>query len=381
MLHEFIAANRPRLIDRCRALAARRPTHQAASFKLESGVPLFVDQLITTLRLEQSDDTRGSHDVSGSAGGETADLSEIGVAAKMYGRQLSQQGFTVDQVVHNYGDVCQAISALAVETGSPIAAEEFMTLNRCLDNAIAGAVTEFAHHHAASASDQSAQASNERLGFLAHQLRDQLHTATLAMTAIKAGAVGVNSATGALLERSLVGLGSLIDRSLADVRITAGMPVRHQIVPLTRLFAEMRVSGSLEARVHGCTLVVGEIKDGLEVEVDRDMLYSAVGNLLQNAFKFTRQCSEVSLTARASGDRVLIEVSDHCGGLAPGVQERMFLPFTQSSPDKSGVGLGLPISKRCVEANGGLLSVRNVPGSGCVFTIELPRTARATAVT
>jgi hypothetical protein len=54
------------------------------------------------------------------------------------------QGFTVGQVVHGYGDVCQAVTDLAVEMGAPISTDDFRTLNRCLDDAIAGAVTEYA---------------------------------------------------------------------------------------------------------------------------------------------------------------------------------------------------------------------------------------------
>jgi signal transduction histidine kinase len=103
------------------------------------------------------------------------------------------------------------------------------------------------------------------------------------------------------------------------------------------------------------------------------MLFSAVGNLLQNAFKFTRPHTEVLLNAYATADRVLIDVEDNCGGLPPGDAERLFQPFTQGGADKSGVGLGLSICRRSVEANHGVLSVRDLPGKGCVFTIDLPR--------
>jgi hypothetical protein len=51
----------------------------------------------------------------------------------------------------------------------------------------------------------------------------------------------------------------------------------------------------------------------------------------------------------------------------------MFQPFTQGSFDRSGLGLGLPIARRTVEANRGSLTVRDVPGTGCVFTMSLPR--------
>ena len=108
-------------------------------------------------------------------------------------------------------------------------------------------------------------------------------------------------------------------------------------------------------------------------DADRDLLMSATGNLLQNAFKFSHARSEVSLNAYAVADRILIDVEDHCGGLPAGAAERMFAPFVPVGADTSGLGLGLSISRRSVEANDGILSVRNVPRSGCVFTIDLPR--------
>ncbi len=94
---------------------------------------------------------------------------------------------------------------------------------------------------------------------------------------------------------------------------------------------------------------------------------------MQNAFKFTHRHTEVTLSAYAAADRILLDIEDNCGGLTPGQAEKMFLPFAQGSEDKSGLGLGLSISQRSVEANEGTLSVRDKPGVGCVFSIDLPR--------
>jgi hypothetical protein len=69
---------------------------------------------------------------------------------------------------------------------------------------------------------------------------------------------------------------------------------------------------------------------------------------------------------------VLIEVADQCGGLPLGDPDELFRPFAQRGSDRSGLGLGLSITRRGVEANDGTLSVRNRPGKGCVFTINLP---------
>ena len=98
-----------------------------------------------------------------------------------------------------------------------------------------------------------------------------------------------------------------------------------------------------------------------------------VSNLLDNAFKFTHPHGNVSLTARASADRVFFEVEDECGGLPPGKAEDLFLPFEQRGVDRSGVGLGLGICLKAAKASGGEIHVRNLPGKGCVFTLDLPR--------
>jgi hypothetical protein len=122
-----------------------------------------------------------------------------------------------------------------------------------------------------------------------------------------------------------------------------------------------------------CSLNVSAVDASLAINADREMLYSAVNNLLTNAFKFTRSATTVSLRAYASSDRILIEVADQCGGLPPGGAAQVFLP-TQAEPDgQSGPQPGLAICRRGVEANGGTLIARDVPGVGCVFTIDLPR--------
>jgi signal transduction histidine kinase len=373
MLHEFLTAQRATLIDRCRSKVAQRPAPRATDAELEQGIPLFLEQLIKTLRVEQTSEPMRSREISGPSGGGTPVLSEMGATAARHGRELLQHGFSVEQVVHSYGNLCQAITEVAFEHDAPIEVDEFRTLNRCLDNAIADAVTEFAYQHDLSIADRGLQTFNERLGSLAHELRNLIHTATFAVTAIKTGNVGFAGATGAVLDRSLIGMRNLIDRSLAEVRVTAGMSARNQLISVADFIAEVKISVSLEAQDRGCGFTVAVVDPKLAVDADRDMLLSAVGNLLQNAFKFTQHRTDVSLNAYAAADRIRIDVEDNCGGLPSGDAEKLFLPFMQSGEDKSGVGLGLSISRRCVEANNGLLSVRDLPGSGCVFTIDLPR--------
>ena len=372
MLHEFLTTNKADLIERCRLKVAKRIAPKVAGKQLAHGIPRFLDQLIKPLEVEQTSEPMRSRRVSGPAGGGAA-ISEIAATAALHGRELSEHGFTVDQVVHDYGDLCQSIADLAFERGVPIQVDEFRTLNRCLDNGIADAVTEYAFQRNSLVESTNVAALNERLGVLAHELRNLIHTATLAVMAIKAGNVGATGATGAVLDRSLIGMRNLIDRSLADVRVTAGMPPRARLISLAEFVADVKIAASLEAHARQCEFSVSDVDAELALEVDREMLFSAVGNLLQNAFKFTQRHTEVSLNAYAAADRIRIDVEDHCGGLPQGAAQDMFRPFKQSGEDRSGLGLGLAICRRSVEANSGILSVRDVAGSGCVFTIELPR--------
>jgi signal transduction histidine kinase len=95
--------------------------------------------------------------------------------------------------------------------------------------------------------------------------------------------------------------------------------------------------------------------------------------LLQNAFKFTRPRTAVTLRARATTDRVLIEIEDECGGLPEGSVTELFQPFEQRGSDRTGLGLGLAISRWGAVANDGQIHARTLAERGCVFTVELPR--------
>ena len=370
MLHEFLTRNRAELVDRCRLRVSMRRAPRATPAELEHGIPLFLEQLTGMLF-----DRAHISGEEGEARSKRISMaeSEIAAGATRHGTELLGSQFTIDQVVHDYGDLCQSITELAEEQGAPITVEEFGHLNIRLDNAIAGAVTEFTRERDVARTDESKLAMNERLGVLAHEMRNLLNTTILAITAIKGGGAGFGGATAAALDRSLIGMRTLIDRTLAGVRLESAVPSSAEVIEVAQFISEVRVAASLEAAQRGCELTVAAVEPGLRVEADRHILASALSNLLQNAFKFTRPDTRVALSARSSTNRVLIEVQDECGGLAPGLQERLFRPFSQGAVDRSGVGLGLSLSRRGIEAYGGTLFARDVPGRGCIFTIDLPR--------
>ena len=167
----------------------------------------------------------------------------------------------------------------------------------------------------------------------------------------------------------------LVDRSLSEVRSKGSATATREVFSLAGFIAEAATVASLHAQTRGCLFTVAPVDPAVEIAANREQLLGAVANLLQNAFKFTRRHTEVTLSAYPAADRVHIDVKDNCGGLPSGAAENIFFAFTQNSDDKSGLGLGLTIARQSVTADGGLLTVENLPGSGCKFTISLPRFA------
>ena len=353
MLHEFLAANRSELIERTRAKVALRFAPRPTDEELDKGIPLFLDQLVVILR----------------TAGKTPDLTELGKAAARYGAELIACGFTVSQVVRDYGDLCQTVTELAHERGAPISAEEFHTFNLCLDDAIAEAVSEYARIR----ERRRAEEERERLGSLAHELRNRLSAAMLAFSAIKSGRVPFGGSTGHMLWRNLRMIRDLVDNSLAQVRLESGSPDVKERILVAELIENVEVEASLDAEERAMSLTVAAVPRDLAIEGDPAMLTAAVVNLLQNAFKFTHPEGHVSLTTSATAQRVVFDIEDECGGLPAGVTEELFAPYTQRGENRRGLGLGLTISRRAIARIGGELRVRDLPGRGCIFTIDLPR--------
>ena len=371
-MYEFLINNRANLAARCREKVALRPGRLASDAQLQNGVPMFLDQLIRTLAVERTFDPIASRNISGPSDGVVA-LSEVGITAAEHGRELLSLGFSVNQVVHDYGDLCQAITDLAIERDVPFQVEEFQTLNRCLDNAIAEAVTEFSYQRDSIAADKLKKDNNERLGYFVHELRNLLGTTALAFTAAKVGNLNLSGATGTILERSIFNLSKLIDDSLLDIKEIGQQTCTSTTFDLSTFIAEAKASAELSAEKIGCELEVLPVDADLRISGNRPLLLAALANILQNAFKFTLPETKVVLSAYASADKTRIDVTDHCGGLPSGAAQSMFLPFSQSGKNRTGAGLGLTIAKQSVVASGGTLSVHNTPDVGCTFTISLPR--------
>ena len=204
-LETFLSDNRDEIIKRTRAKVASRSSPQTSPNELEHGVPLFLSQLSATLKDTMAERKDGRDEASQHSPSRTPAISQ---SAAEHGLILLKLGFTIDQVVHDYGDVCQAVTELAEEKSATLSIVEFQTLNRCLDNAIAGAVTSWSHGRERNmkAETDGKESNPAKPSFV--RLLDQ---AQGAFKALREGTVAINGATGDVLRRSLVDLRALVD--------------------------------------------------------------------------------------------------------------------------------------------------------------------------
>jgi hypothetical protein len=189
----FINEHRDELIGLCRARVAARSSQAPLDTGIDSGgVPLLLTQLSKELNWN-------SHQAD-----------QISASARTHGCDLLTRGFTIDQVVRDYGDVCQSITALAIATNTAISVQDFRTLNRCLDDAIAGAVMEFAKEQ-----DRS-------LSVELRELWGLVNAASAAFEVLQSGSVGVDGRTGAVVRRSIEALQAYVARREASASRAAG---------------------------------------------------------------------------------------------------------------------------------------------------------------
>ncbi len=339
MLHAFIVAARAEIIERTRVQLRGRSWPSASASELASGVPLFLDQLVQTLRLEST-----KAPFAGNI---------IGDSAALHGRELLKLGFTAAQVVHDYGDICQAITATAHDHNAAITIDEFYILNRCLDTAIAEAVTE----HARLTAEGRAHEEVERLGQVSHEVRDYVNTALFAFQALKRGAVAINGSTGAVLGRTLLSLRDFVGSTLSEVRLLADQQ-RGEVVSLMSFLTDVVTAAALHAEYRGLQFNAETVDPAVMIRVDVQLFASAVTNLLNNAFKYSRSQGTVTLSTRQVGDVVSIAIEDECGGIPEQLGDP-FQPFGERrGQDRTGLGLGLAIARKAVRAHGGDIHVR-----------------------
>lgn len=355
-------------------LAGIRPS----SDLLKQGLPVFYQQLMKVLKLEkQAEDHSLEAKEKRSLAADKANEQEMAHAegrpdeaavakdAGLHGQEYLRLGYTLSHVVHAYGSMCQSITELATAKKAPISADEFHDLNRCLDIAIAGAVTGFQQHQ----DSKDTKREIEHIGFLAHEMRNALMSVYVALEMIKKGTVGFNGSTGQVLDKNLRRIQDLVDRSLTEVRLQVDPKIQEQSIDVLQLVNQIIITAKEEARRKNQTIEIN-VERELIISADYQLIYSALSNLIQNAIKFTPEKKTIEIRGSFKDKHIVIEVEDSCGGLPPDSANNLFKPYEQGHENKSGMGLGLAITKRAVALNKGTIGVQDLPGKGCVFTMR-----------
>jgi signal transduction histidine kinase len=350
MLHELLTRTRDEIVRRCAQRARIRHPEMSAE-ELLSTIPAFLDELIKAERREAGfpDESR--------LPGKTEE-------ARTLGEHRFRLGFRIRDLAADFGDISQVIGDLAIETGVELDGPSYKLLNQCLDCGIAESISEFFDLSQAHGDRDMAQ----WLGYLTHELRNAAASAMLAFSALREGEVGIYSKTAQVLERSLALIGTLVAETLVTVQLKSGSEPVRVAIDLSRLLEDID-AGLLHERDIAVSI---SIPTGLGVLGDPRLLGSALTNLVQNALKFTRSGGLVAIRAAPDAGGVAIEIEDQCGGLVEKNPEQLFAPFVQRDAKTRGVGLGLAIARQAIQASGGTISVRNLPGQGCVFRVVVP---------
>jgi signal transduction histidine kinase len=313
-------------------------------------IPAFVDELIRALHPE------------------AVPLPPMSANAEEHGEQRFGLGFDVAEVVREYGMLHESILQVADEATLVINPREHQVIVKWLNAGIADAVAQYVKQRDLELQRQS----SEHLGFIAHELRNPLGSAKLAFHRLRRTELA-ESRTVEMVERGLRRMGEMIDGALSHASLRLGVIPRLAPVALRLFLQEIEADAAIEAQAKGIEIVVLAPED-LIVDADPRLLRSAVSNLLHNALKFSNERTKVVMSAARSEGRLTIEVTDACGGLPPGKAEELFDPLVQRSDNRSGFGLGLGIALQAAEAHNGTIKVRDLPGRGCAFIIDVPST-------
>lgn len=163
-----------------------------------------------------------------------------------------------------------------------------------------------------------------------------------------------------------------IASAVSEIRMRADPEVHIEKFRLDVLVDQIIITARSEAKNKN-QILCNDITTSVELETDRQLVLSAIANLIQNALKYSKAGGRISVRAGYSSENVIIEIEDECGGIQPDVLKNLFKPFTSAGFDQSGLGLGLTIVQRAVLLLQGQITINNLPGHGCAFRIELPK--------
>jgi signal transduction histidine kinase len=349
-LHRVLKAKRELLVACWTAKIRAAVTAPLTNAELLDHIPAFVDEIIAALYPD------------------AAPLPTTSAHASEHGAQRLGLHFDVAEVVREYGLLHECILELAGDSGLQITLKEQHVVLKWLNSGIADALAQYVKRR-----DQELERqTSEHLGFIAHELRNPLSAARAAVHRLRSNEATADNRAVELLDRSLRRTTDMIDNALSHASLKLGIDPTMEPLVLADLLRDIELDAGADAQARGVDLIVAA-PGGTVISADPRMLRSAVFNLVQNALKFSRAGSTVTISVGTAPGSVTIEVADACGGLPPGKIEDLFSPTVQRGGNRTGFGLGLSIARQAVEAHLGRIDVRDVPGTGCVFSILLPQ--------
>ena len=324
LLHAFLLKNEKEILSMTEKKSLELTGVRPSSDQLKQGLPSFFMQLMSSLKNGRACtdcnppnksrivEAAGKDDEEGiaKASGRPEEV-EMAKAAGMHGKELLRLGYTLTHVVHAYGAMCQSITELAATKNSTVTANEFHDMNRCLDIAIAGAVTGFESRR----DSQTKSREVEKLGVLAHELRNTLYSVQISLHLIKTGTVGFGGSTGQILDRGLKRMEEIIGRSLTEVRLRIDPEIHLESINLLQFVNQIVVTAEIEALSRNQILDI-QIAPTVVFEADQHLFHSAISNLIQNALKYSPAGGKIQVRGTIQEKNVVIEVEDECGGLS-----------------------------------------------------------------
>jgi len=316
-------------------------------------LPHFFDEVLAVLRAEEG------------TGAEAA--ANAITASVAHGTQRLRVGFDLAEVIREYEILTECILDEVEAVGGSISTRAFRRMQALLNTGRAQAISSYIERRDA----EMARTNAQHVAFIAHELRSPLMSAFLAVTALRKHERPEGEWALGMLSRNLNALRELIDQVLTADRLAGQIQLRREMFDL-RVLLEQTVADTRLAAERRQIQIVLHAPDSLLFSGDQRLLRSAIGNVLGNAIKFTHEGTAIYVRAARRDAGITVEVEDGCGGLPQDNTTELFEPFVQRGENRSGFGLGLAIVKQALEAHGGRVVVRNLPGKGCVFSLELP---------
>jgi signal transduction histidine kinase len=221
-----------------------------------------------------------------------------------------------------------------------------------------------------------AHAREEVLGVVAHDLRNPLNLIITSTDLLLAENLDRNRRKELLgvTMRAARQMNQLIGDLLDTVRLQAGkLSLDLEDVAVVMIFNQAQETFRPLAQKRSVHLEAIPPEDGVAVRADPLRVSQIVGNILGNAIKFTPDQGSVTMRSVADGNHVAFHITDSGPGISADDMHHLFDNFWQARNDHRGVGLGLPIARGLVEAQGGRIWCESAPGRGSTFSFTLPR--------